>query len=370
MINFNDDVAEFPLSDSGKIAKDIEVWLVRFILEKVALKRKTSTIRSYKAAIANFVNFCKLHEENITIETITARFVNRYLLWYQEEVALEKYKKGKIKKSILDDIKLEQAKKDLGRNDASFTIHETFENTLSHRLTVLKDLLKFISENNKELHDFTKLFDKFAHIIISEKMTDYLTPSELKKVTEEMKLWPLRFKSVNRKPKSSLRVAYRDSLLILLYCYTGARSEEIVLVKFKDITEEAGNYIIKIEQGKGGKKRAVSVKKELIEEHLEYLSEHSKGEEQYLSAAYHNKNSIYKDTAMSPNTIRKFENFILKYLNIKKSGLHAVRRGFATKKIANDGVDISLVAKQLGNTIAVLEKHYLKHAVYTDKEDA
>ena len=57
----------------------------------------------------------------------------------------------------------------------------------------------------------------------------------------------------------------------------------------------------------------------------------------------------------------KFANFILNKLEINKSGLHAFRRGYVTKRIGKDKIDVSICAKEVGNTVAILEKHYLKH---------
>lgn len=160
--------------------------------------------------------------------------------------------------------------------------------------------------------------------------------------------------------------AYRDSLLIMLYCFSGARGEELVLVKQEDIVFEDGQYIIHIMHGKGGSVRSLKLSKDeskMIKKHLEYLHQELPYNSSYLSATYNAKESVYTDKPMSADSIRRFGNFVFKLLNINKTGLHTIRRGYATKKLAVDKVDIATIAKRLGNTTAILEKHYYKDAV-------
>lgn len=363
MVSFSDDVAEYDLSEHGDFEKNLKIWRDRFIDDKFASKVSPKTIKSYKNALAPFLTFCEIHKKQMDMKNISARFVNRYFIWYQQELAHAASKKNQANNSLLEKVLKESKKKTFGKNDASFEVFEAFENTLSHRLVVLKDFLKFITENNRNNQDYVKLFENFFRIKIHEKMTDYLTQTEMSSVIKEMLEWPDSFKSANRKPRSSEKYAYRDSLLILIYCLTGARSEEVVHIKLKDIVVNDEYYVIKIEKGKGGKKRSVAASSELLKRHIEYLEDELPNSEYYLSSTYDEKQGAYINKPMNADSIRRFSNFILKLLSIKKSGLHATRRGYATKRIAKDGVDISTVAKELGNTTAILEKHYYKHSV-------
>ena len=64
---------------------------------------------------------------------------------------------------------------------------------------------------------------------------------------------------------------------------------------------------------------------------------------------------------MSAVYYRVFSNDTLKFLGINKTGLHAYRRDYVSMRVGEDKVLVSLVAKEVGNTSAILEKHYFKH---------
>lgn len=361
MNQFTDDIAEYSLSDMASTPyRNLKVWQDRWEDELVMNKVAEKTIKSYRFALKTFFDFVKRHRK-IPIESITVRYINRYLIDYQIRIAKDKHAEGRLPKRDLDKLIKESKKTSIGKNDANFTVLEEFENTLSHRLTTLKIFLKFITENNKEQHDYTSLFSGLAKIKIKEKFADHLTTEELEEVVGYMHVWPDIYK--DHKPKSSERYAYRDALLMLIYALSGARSDEVVHIKMKDISLHSKNsterYIIKIVKGKGGKKRSVGIKREYLDKYIEYFKAELPSGDYYLSSTYKDG---YTNKPMSPNAIRTFSNKTLKNLGINKTGLHAFRRGYATKRIGNDEAGISVVAKELGNTVDIIEKHYLKHS--------
>lgn len=365
-MDFRDDVADYSLSQFNDFEKDLQIWADRFYEFKNAMKVSEKTKDSYKEALTSFFTFCKIYNKQMNMSKISARFINRYILWYQEEIAKSAVKKHPKNQYYLDLIIKQNKSKNFGKNDAIFEIFEPFENTISQRITILKSYLKFITENNKELKDYVTLFDKISQVKIRKKLTHYLTQNELKKVIAEMVKWPETYKGPNRKPKSSLRYAYRDSLLIMLYCMTGARGEELVLVKQEDVRLEDGQYIIDILHGKGGSVRSLKLSKQeskKIKKHMQYLHRELPHNSSYLSATYNAKELVYTNKPMSADSIRRFGNFVFKLLNINKSGLHTIRRGYATCKLTYDKIDIATIAKRLGNTTAILEKHYYKDAI-------
>lgn len=356
-----DDFAQYHLSIPKLTPpQNLTLWLKYWKEALVQQKCSYRTLLSYTFAIESFIAFSKKHED-ISLENIGARYINRYLIEYQIKLALEKYHKQQLDKEHFDKIKNEAKLKSIGKNDANFEVLEIFENTLSQRLTVVKMFLKFVTQNNKEQHDYTLLYPKLSHIKIAEKFTDYLTESELKTVIEYLHLYREIFK--DHKPKSSQRNVNRDILLLLICALTGARGEEVVHIKLKDLSlyqkENKSYYIIKIEKAKGGKKRSVTVRKNDIYYYVEYFKSQLPNDDFYLSSTYKNG---YTNKPMHPNTLRLFANTLLKILGIPKRGLHAFRRGYVTKRISSDHADISIVAKELGNTSAILEKHYLKHS--------
>jgi len=362
MYNYDllDDVAEYPLQlDTLTPYKNFVLWRERWEDELVRSRCTASTMRTYFFALDTFFDFVK-RNRRVRIDKIGAKYINRYLLHYQIKLAEEKYAAGTLGRASLDELNREYRSKRLGKNDAGFTVLELFENTLSQRLTILKMFLKFIDENNRDQHSFGRVFDGITKIKVGEKLTNHLTVEEISKVVSYMHTWIIEYKRY--KEKSSLRFAYRNALMVVLYALTGARSAEVVHIRLKDISESSrGNidrYIIEIVKGKGGKPRTVWVHKEHIEPFLEYLRKELPSEEYYLSSTYRRK---YTNTPLFQNHIRVFTNEILELLGIEKTGLHIFRRGYVTKRIGEDHVDVSIVAKEVGNTVAILERHYLKH---------
>jgi len=358
--NFEDDTSIFPLqSPSGTPYMQLKLWVTRWVDDLFINKLSSQSIKNYKFAINTFLNFSKRHRD-VPIDAISARYINRYLMSYQFDLAKDRLN-VLVSEEEFSLLKNELKQSSIGKNDANFTVLECFQNTLSQRLTIVKMFLKFVTENNIEQHDYTKLFDKLAIIKINEKFTDYLTASEIDEVIKYMRMWISIYK--DHKPKSSERYAYRDALLLLIYSLSGARSDEVVHIRLRDISLFKKNgverYIVKIDKGKGGKKRSISIEKKYIHSFIEYFGSHLPNENYYLSSTYKNG---YTNKPMNGNTIRAFANKILKNIGINKKGLHSFRRGYVTKRVADDLVDISVVAKEVGNTTAILEKHYLKHS--------
>jgi len=359
--DFSDDIAAYHLQKSTLTPyKNLKKWQARWKEDLIMHKCSEKTIKGYIHATNILLFFAKKHRK-IDLTMIGAKYINRCILDYQITLAEDKYKHAKVSAEELTRLKKERKKKNIGKNDANFTIYEIFENTLSHRVTIIKMFLRFITENNKELHDYTRIFKSIVNVKIQDKFTDHLTKQELFSVLELMHVWVDVFKQY--KPKSSIYSAYRDALCLIIYALTGARSSEVVYIKLKDIVEHVQGdevyYIIKIENGKGGKKRSVAIKKPHIEKFINYMRSNLPSEEYYLSSTY---KKGYTNKPLSPDTIRVFSNFILRHLNINKTGLHAYRRAYVTKRIGEDKVDVSIVAKEVGNTVAILEKHYLKHS--------
>lgn len=367
-MKFIDDEALSPLT-SGNFKEDMQFWISQFIEQKELEKVADKTKKSYKDALKTFMSFVEKYNDN-TMESIGAKFINRYLIEYQSILASKKleelHKKGIIdgdEHSKYQLIKEQEKEKFLGKNDAHFQIVPEFENSLDHRLTVVKMLLKYISDNNEEEHDYTTLFRKFAIIKHKDKFTEYITIDEMDNIISFMSIWVDVHKQY--KPKSQTHSAYRNSLLIILYALTGARSEEVVKIKLKDISlfkhDEREYYRIKIQEGKGGKVREIGIEAGFIKKHIEFFKKELPSDGYYLSSTYNKKLHIYQNKHIHQDTIRRFGNYILQILNIDKKGLHTFRRGYATRRIVYDKAELAVVAKEMGNTAGVLEKYYLKH---------
>jgi integrase/recombinase XerD len=221
-------------------------------------------------------------------------------------------------------------------------------------LTVLKQLLLFISENNKENKDFTPLFKYFTKIKVQKRKTEFVTENELEELIDFMKHWPEIYKK--HFPKSSERYAYRNALIVLLYCLTGARADEVISLNMEHINESEYKddngithlfYTIAYHTTKGDKYREVVVRREEIELFVEYMSKNLPDGSFTISSTY--TNGAYTNKKMADVEMWKFTTFALKAIGGNKSGRHIIRRGYATKELA-DGKDLAIVAMELGHT--------------------
>ncbi len=351
--HFQDDLAEWELNSGQGLSQTIEIWLERYIAQKYAQAVSPKTIKSYREAIVPFMTYSHQYESMMEIEDVTAKFINNYLMWYQEHLAQDDFVNQKIDQMVYNEV-MSNRKANRGRNDAKLSIAYKYEKSLSHRLTVLKQLLSFISENNKEQKDFTLLFKYFTKIKVQKRSTDYLTNEELEELIAFMKEWPRLFKEY--KPKSSERYAYRNALIVLLYCLTGARSDEVISLKMEHILESSYKddnghihhfYTIQYHTTKGDKYREVVVHKAMIEPYVKYMQTALPDSTYTISSTY--TKGHYTNKKMNDSEMYLFVTWALHTMGIKKSGRHIIRRGYATKELA-DGKDLAIVALELGHT--------------------
>lgn len=351
-----DDVAEWNLASGAGLCMDIEAWLERYIADRVANGVSDKTVSSYRDAISTFIEYIKQYENVLTIGDIGAKVVNNYLMWYQARLAALNEDKG-------IDVVSQNISGKMGRNDANVKIAPEYESTLSHRLTIIKQLFSFISQNNKEQHDLTRIFPFLSKIKIHQRATKYLTPQEMNALIEFMQQWPSQWKNYKRRDE---KTAWQYALIALLYCYTAARADEVLSLKIKDITESSilhdGKYelfyIIGFQTTKGNKYRESAVKKELIEVFVEKVRALI-DEDFYISSQFIKRKFINKKIADS--TMYRFITWALASLGINKSGRHIIRRGYATNELA-EGKDIGVVALDLGHeSTHTTIKHYVKN---------
>lgn len=351
--HFQDDLAQWELNSKLGFPYTIEAWLERYIAQKHSTGVSAKTIKSYREAIVPFITYCQEYASVMEIEDITAKFINNYLLWYQENLAQNDFSNGKIDATAYAEVMRNRSSR-RGRNDSNLIIAYKYEKSLSHRLTVLKQLLLFISENNQEQYDFSPLFKHFVKIKVQKRTTEYLTTKELEELIAFMKQWPMMFKEY--KPKSSERYAWRDALIVLLYCLTGARSDEVISLNMEHIQDssyedEDGKvhhfFTIQYHTTKGDKYREVVVRASEIKPYVDYMRKALPDPKYTISSTF--SNGVYTNKKMNDAQMYLFVTWALHTMGIHKSGRHIIRRGYATKELS-DGKDLAIVAMELGHT--------------------
>lgn len=351
--HLQDDVAEWELCTDQGLVADFDAWRDRYIAEKVSQGVSDKTRKSYGEALAPLIEFARQYDSAMDISGLSAKFVNNYLMWYQEQLAAKDLEKHRIDLETYNKV-IANRKANRGKNDAKLDVAYRYEKSLSHRLTVLKQFLLFISENNKDNKDFTQLFKSFARIKVQKRNTDFVTEAELEDLIDYMKRWPEVYKTYY--PKSSERYAYRNALIVLLYCLTGARSDEVISLEIGHIkdsiyTAPGGEvyyfYTVEYHTTKGDKYREVVVERAEIEPFVEYMRSALPDPSYFISSTF--TNGKYTNKKMADSEMWRFTTASLKAIGVNKSGRHIIRRGYATKELA-DGKELAIVAMELGHT--------------------
>ena len=345
MRSLNDAVAEYSISETGRCGEDIRIWADRYISS--LRSPSPATVRSYRSVFSIFIAYCTKHEGHITITDIGAAFINNFLLIYMENTALMDLQNKRISQEEYNKI-VQSNSGDLGLNNVNISVPYQYEKSVSHRLTVIKQLLRFISANNKEQIDFVHRFDKMLSVHVQKRKTDYCSTKELERLKTVALQWPYTYTQyIKEKGTLAPFRAWRNSFLILLYTLTGMRTSEALDLRFEDFEEmevdATSYYAIRIRAGKGNKERQVIAPMEFLKAHLEQLQSFL-GSQGYIAPR-------------SPKIINKPMSYTALYLatkplfqaaGIQKSGFHNIRRGYATEEIAS-GRSITKVALQLGH---------------------
>lgn len=377
LASVQDSVADYNLSDHGSIVEDIEAWMQRY--EDSLVRISSRTKKAYNEALGTFRDYCVQYDNIVPIESISATLINKYIIYYIGELAAKdlglRTKKVPNKRAHVREVPTKRViseeeykeyisnnGKPYGRDHSNIYVPYRYEKTVLHRITILKQFLRFISANNKELHDFTHLFPKIADIVVQKRRTTYLDKTEMGRLVMVCEEWPEIYKKyvsgTNEQQRrqanhASEFVAWRNSFLVLLYATTGMRASEALEVTLQDFKafdvrhdgEKVPYFSIRVLKGKGDKEREVTAPAEPIIRHLDYMREVLLDERTPLGAQ-----SPASKKVISYANLYQYAKNIYRAARINgKSGFHMIRRGYATNELLK-GKDIEQVALQLGHS--------------------
>jgi integrase/recombinase XerD len=225
-------------------------------------------------------------------------------------------------------------------------LQEGFEiNTINKKINSLHSFNQFLVDKNyikEQIVDRRK--DKVKIAEGSEHEVEVLTEEEIERLFFYIQ---------------SEQVSARDRMIVLLLLYTGVRVSELVSIKLKDVDMLAMNLTIAC--GKGGKRREIPLKTEVIEAVKEYLEGERKDSKFAQSEFLIHTNRAAK---MDRDAVNKL---------LKKHGMqlnmvmkpHKFRHTFCTN-LLKKGADLTVVAKLAGHaSIQTTAKFYIN----TSQED-
>ncbi|AKA70879.1 tyrosine-type recombinase/integrase [Clostridium scatologenes] len=158
-------------------------------------------------------------------------------------------------------------------------------------------------------------------------------------------------------------VTSRDRLILLLLLYTGVRVSELVNIKLKDVDVLAMN--LTVAWGKGGKRREVPLKGEVIEALKRYLEGERKNskfaDSEYLILTN-------RSSKMDRDAVNKLLSKMEKKLVIRMHP-HKFRHTFCTR-LLKKGVELTTVAKLAGHASIQTTARFYINTSQKDKREA
>ena len=217
---------------------------------------------------------------------------------------------------------------------------ESANNTKILKLAVLKAYFIFIDES-EALNGLFELRFKKLTLKRESVEVDALSDEEVTRLLEVLKK---RGRSFNK---------HRDSLLIKLILFTGIRSSESLGISLSDMTLIENDTVYKIKiSGKGAKERFVYIKKETIQQELEFLLSQN-----YITNYIAITN---QGKPMSRVGLYRVITNKMKKAKIDKKGVHILRHTFARNLISKN-INLSTISELLGHSdITLTARTYAK----------
>lgn len=232
----------------------------------------------------------------------------------------------------------------------NYLVQESYEvNTINKKINSLQSFNQYLIDKNytaEQVVDLRK--DKVKVASGSEKEVEILEDNEIEKLLFYIQ---------------SDEVAARDRMIIYFLLYTGVRVSELVNIKLKDIDMLAMN--LTIAWGKGGKRREVPLKSEVIEAVKEYL-EVNRRDSKFADSEYLILTN--RSAKMDRDAVNKLLSRMEKKLGIKMHP-HKFRHTFCTR-LLKKGVELTTVAKLAGHASIQTTANFYINISQKDKRDA
>lgn len=272
----------------------LESYFRAFVNELKITNKSVYTIASYNTTLTSFIEFAKQYEDELSFE----RFKRADLINFLE------YKNEMLQKQS----ELKPSSKRL-------------------YITHLRTFFSFIQENMEIDINLNRIFK--LDIRVAKRQPKGISDAHSKKLSDYIDSIPL---------DNFLNI--RNSMVLKLLFYTGARRGELENITTKSFLPKGKIYVIQT-IGKGNKERILYIRKDDIDEELEYYKSHnilhisvtSSGRIMTGSEIYNLVNNHYKRAG----------------IDAKYSGAHILRHTFAKAKIAQK-MNIVSLQKLLGHS--------------------
>lgn len=294
---------------TDNLLHDLERWHKSYMEHIESLSYSKNSITLYDRVVRLFIEDM-LDFEDLQLQNIKALHITRFL----------KNTETRARKS----------KKIPSASSLSKSTKETY-------LKTLKNFFSFISDNNNELFSFDRILKsiKIAGDSKLEEKLIYLTEDEIHRLLVVLD------KEKNQAKSKSQYNANRNSLLIKLLLFSGLRISEALAVKPKHfLTGQSENMLTLDIVGKGEKKQFSYIKKDVIQEELNYFIEEADVDQDSLIMTAKGNKQWNRSNAFT------VVNNIYKKAMIHKTGLHMLRHTLAMRLTKNH-VELTTIKKIL-----------------------
>jgi len=232
----------------------------------------------------------------------------------------------------------------------NYLVQEAYEvNTINKKINSLQSFNQFLIDKEyltEQIVDLKK--DRVKVATGSEAEVEVFTEAETEKL-----LFYIQSEEVNS----------RHRVIILLLLYTGVRVSELVNVKLRDIDVLAMN--LTVAWGKGGKRREVPLKGEVIEAVREYL-EGERKDSKFADSEFLVLTN--RSAKMDRDAVNRLLNRMESKLNIRMHP-HKFRHTFCTR-LLKKGVELTTVAKLAGHASIQTTARFYINTSQKDKRNA
>ena len=297
---------------NDEIVEKVKKFKKGFLRKLESENKSVHTLDSYERNIDKFVDFLEQYNEDIDFNSIVENDIFEYLDYRNEYSEMNKTTKEKFKKK-------------------DFQISTATKNQI---ISTLKKFFAYIEKNSKTLYDFSKVFEDIK-IKKPKREPKGLNEVNYKKLIEFLEEYKKLGKDFTN---------YRNTLLLKIMLFAGARVSEAISIKFEDIKPSPKEELYEIQViGKGSKQRKIYIEKALIDEEINYLLNRT--------GLFDNHDYIAKTKTlrkMDRIQLYKAVNIIYGLAGVKESMLHALRHTYAKEKAKN--IPLPVLQKLMGHS--------------------
>lgn len=235
------------------------------------------------------------------------------------------------------------------------TISKISKNTQKLHLSIIKNFLLFIGDY--DIGNFGAIRAQIKGLTIKTEQRE--KKSFIENEQKQLKLYLARLDA------KKCFLAHRNSLLIKILLYTGARVSEVLNIKWQDLSElddpEHGVVYAILLKGKGNKERYTYMLYSEIEENVKFLREYAKNKEFLISSTHGNQ--VNRSVAW---TVIKHQ---LSIAGINKTGLHIFRHTCA-RNLVSKNINLSTIKEILGHSNITVTAQFYAKTNEASKKDA